>query len=75
MSLNPKVSDTLNRIVELFRTGNVPQAISIATFPPFDVPSNAWSLSNRIRAFLAFSDACTLLRLRDGVEQVGTMCF
>lgn len=41
MSLNPKVSETLNRIVELFRTGNVPQAISIATFPPFDVPSCA----------------------------------
>lgn len=45
---NLKVSETLRKIVELFKTGNVPQAISIATFPPFDVPSNAWSLANKI---------------------------
>ena len=45
---NFKVSETLKKIVELFKTGNVPKAISIATFPPFDVPSNAWSLANRI---------------------------
>jgi len=48
MNLNPKVSETLKKIVELFKTGNVPAAISIATFPPFDVPSNSWSLTNRI---------------------------
>ncbi len=47
-NLNQRVSETLNKIVELFKTGNVPQAISIATFPPFDVPSNAWSLTNRL---------------------------
>lgn len=46
--ISPKVSETLNKIVELFKTGNVPAAISIATFPPFDVPSNSWSLANRI---------------------------
>lgn len=45
---NFKVSETLKKIVELFKTGNVPKAISIATFPPFDVPSNAWSLANKI---------------------------
>ena len=48
MNLSPKVSETLNKIVELFKTGNVPKAIAIATYPPFDVPSNSWSLSNRI---------------------------
>jgi antirestriction protein ArdC len=46
--ISPKVSETLNKIVELFKGGDVPKAISIATFPPFDVPSNAWSLTNRI---------------------------
>jgi hypothetical protein len=55
---NPKVSETLNRIVELFRSGNVPKAISIATFPLFEVPSNAWSLTNRlIMAINGTSDA------------------
>lgn len=48
MNLHPKVSEALNKIVDLFHSGNVPQAISIATYPSFDVPSNAWSLSNRI---------------------------
>jgi len=47
-NLNPKVSETLKKIVELFKSGNVPKSISIATFPPFDVPSNSWSLTNRI---------------------------
>ncbi len=46
--LHPHVSEALNRIIELFKTGDVPQAISYATFPPFDVPSNVWSLPNRI---------------------------
>ena len=46
--LNPKVRETLSKIVELFQSGNVPEAISIATFPRFDVPSNAWSMTNRI---------------------------
>jgi hypothetical protein len=48
MNLSPQVSETLNRIVELFKKGDVPKAIAIATYPPFIVPSNSWSLSNRI---------------------------
>lgn len=48
-NLSPKVSETLSKIVELFKSGEgLPKAISIATFPKFDVPSNLWSLSNRI---------------------------
>ncbi|MBN1356905.1 antirestriction protein [bacterium] len=55
---NPKVRAVLDRIVELFRTGNVPKAISVATYPPFIVPSNAWSLANRlIMAVHGTSDA------------------
>lgn len=57
-SLNPKVKAALNKILEMFESGDVPKAISIATFPRFDVPSNAWSLSNRIiMAMCGTSDA------------------
>ncbi|MCD4655646.1 antirestriction protein [bacterium] len=56
--MNPKVKTALNQILELFKSGDVPAAISIATFPKFDVPSNAWSLSNRIiMAMSGTSDA------------------
>lgn len=48
MNLHPKVKPTLDLILDLFRSGNVPQAVAVATFPPFDVPSNTWSLANRI---------------------------
>jgi antirestriction protein ArdC len=48
-----KITATLSKILQLFKTGNVPQAIAIATFPPFDVPSNLWSLSNRIIMMLS----------------------
>jgi antirestriction protein ArdC len=43
-----KIRKTLDGIIQLFQTGNVPQAISIAMFPQNDVPSANWSLSNRI---------------------------
>jgi len=41
MNLNSKVSETLNKIVEFYKCGNVPAAASLATFPPFDVPFNS----------------------------------
>jgi hypothetical protein len=48
MNLHPKVKPTLELILEMFRSGNVPKTVTIATFPPFEVPSNTWSLANRI---------------------------
>jgi antirestriction protein ArdC len=48
MNLHPKIKPTLDLILNLFKSGNVPKAVAIATFPPFEVPSNTWSLANRI---------------------------
>ena len=42
--MNAKVSTALNKIIDLFKSGNVPKAVSIATYSKFIVPSNAWSL-------------------------------
>ena len=48
MNIHPKIKSTLDLILDLFKSGNVPDAVAVATFPSFDVPSNSWSLSNRI---------------------------
>ena len=49
-----KARQCLDRIVELFRSGNVPKALAVATIPPqADIPSANWSLSNRLLQFLA----------------------
>lgn len=46
-----KIKATLGKILQLFKEGNIPKAISIVTFPPFDVPSNQWSLCNKLIMF------------------------
>lgn len=44
-----RITTTLNKIVDLFKAGEVPKAISIATFSPYKgVPSSQWSISNRM---------------------------
>lgn len=44
-----KVKSTLNTVVNLFKAGDVPKAISIAVFPPYaNIPSTSWSLANRL---------------------------
>jgi len=43
-----RIKSTIRKIIDLFSTGDVPKAIAIATYPPFDVPSNLWSYTNRI---------------------------
>ena len=48
-----KITSTLHNIIQLFEAGNVPEAIAIATFPRFDVPSSAWSLANRLLMMIA----------------------
>jgi len=50
---NEKVKNQLLRIVDLFQSENIPKAIKEVTFPPFNVPSNKWSLSNRLIMFFS----------------------
>jgi len=50
---NERVKEQLHKIVDLFQTENIPKAIREVTFPPYDVPSNKWSLSNRLLMFFS----------------------
>lgn len=55
---SPSVKKAMLQIVEAFKTGNVPAAISIAMFPRLETPSCSWSLSNRmLMAFNGSYDA------------------
>lgn len=43
-----KINETLFKIVEIFNSGKIPEAVSYAAFPSFDIPSEQWSFLNRI---------------------------
>src|SRR3989344_446671 len=49
---DPRIAEATNKILELFKTGNVPETIAILTHPSFNLPSNKWSLRNRLIMYL-----------------------
>lgn len=46
--MSTKINQTLSGILEIFKSGQIPEAVSYAAFPPFDIPSEEWSYLNRI---------------------------
>ena len=51
--MNDKVKSVLDGIVEQFKTGNIPEAITLSMFPIPNVPSSNWSLLNRTAIFIS----------------------
>ena len=51
--MNDKVKSVLDGVVEQFRTGNIPDAITLSMFPFPDLPSSNWSLLNRTAMFIS----------------------
>lgn len=43
-----KIQETLNGILEVFKSGDLPAALSFAAFPPFNIPANKWSFLNHL---------------------------
>ena len=72
MNDSTKARACLQQIVELFQTGNVPQALAVATIPPQSgIPSARWSWSNRLLQFLAdTSDARGYRQWQEAGRQV-----
>lgn len=46
--MNEKVKLSIAGLLDMFREGNMPEKIAVATNPTFDVPSSKWSLNNRL---------------------------
>jgi len=54
MNDSKKARACLQRIVDLFKEGNIPKALAVATIPPqTNIPSAKWSWSNKVLQFLA----------------------
>jgi len=51
--MNNRVKEVLNIIVEKFKSGEIPEAVAMASFPVHDIPSGKWSFTNRTLMFLA----------------------
>ncbi|MEK6916004.1 MAG: antirestriction protein [Nanoarchaeota archaeon] len=47
-----RINEATNKILEMFKTGNVPETIAILTHPKIKLPSNNWSLRNRLIMYL-----------------------
>ena len=53
--MNKNIQTVLQSIVSAFETGNVPEAVAVASFPIPDIPSAKWSFTNRTIQFLSGS--------------------
>ena len=51
--MNDRVKQVLNVIVDKFKSGEIPEAVALASFPIPDIPSSKWSFTNRTLMFLA----------------------
>ena len=51
--MNDKVKNVLNTIIDKFKSGDIPQAVALATFPIPDTPSANWSFTNRTLMFIS----------------------
>jgi antirestriction protein ArdC len=51
--MQDRVRQALSVIVEKFKSGDIPEAVAMATFPVANVPSGKWSFLNRTLMFLS----------------------
>ena len=51
--MNPKVKDTLNKIIDRFKSGDIPEIVAHSMFPFPNVPSTKWSLTNRTLMYIS----------------------
>jgi hypothetical protein len=50
--MNNRVKQVLGVIAEKFKSGQIPEAVAMASFPVPDIPSSMWSFTNRTLMFL-----------------------
>ena len=53
--MKPKVKEALNKIIERFESGDIPEAVAYAMFPIPNLPCSRWSLLNRTLVFISGS--------------------
>lgn len=76
--MNHQIKTVLNGILKAFETGDIPEAIAIASFPIPDIPSAKWSIANRTIQFIfGTSDARGYRQWQEAGRQVnkGAKCI
>jgi len=48
---NERISSAIDKILNLFQSGNIPETIAILTNPKINIPLSNWSLRNKLIAF------------------------
>jgi len=51
--MNQNIQNVLKSIVSAFESGNLPEAVAVASFPIPDTPSTQWSFTNRTIQFIS----------------------
>lgn len=51
--MNGKIKNALEGILEQFKSGDIPAAIALSSFPDVDIPAAHWSLLNRTLMYIA----------------------
>jgi len=51
--MNDRVKNVLDTIVKKFKSGEIPEAVAMASYPMLDIPSAKWSFTNRTLMFLS----------------------
>jgi hypothetical protein len=56
--MNTKVKSVLDKLIEHFKTGNIPDAVAYAMYPKADIPCAKWSLFNQLMVALSQTMDC-----------------
>ena len=67
--MKPKVKEALNKIMERFESGDIPEAVAYAMFPVPAIPCSNWSLLNRIITFINCSKDARGIRQWNSVNR------
>ena len=66
--MSERIKAALNGIIEIFESGDIPEAIAYTTFPVANIPSTKWSfLKNQIQCLKVFDQYLTILQI-DGEQ-------
>ena len=81
----PNIKKVLDSLIEEFKNGSIPEAISITRFPTINVPCNAWSLMNQLivlihntkdaRGFRGWKEAKRYVKKGSKSFQILVPCF
>ena len=51
--MNEIIKQTLSKVIDKFKSGDIPKVVALVYFPTADLPSNKWSFTNRMLMYLS----------------------